>query len=244
MKKQLVSTVTVILLMISACRFVGDMENVRGSGTTAREERAVQNVRGVTLATLGDLTIELGDEEALVIEAEDNLLPHLETDVRGGTLTIRSEPGVNLMPREPVRYYLTVKSLESLSVTSSGNIVAPALTAGTFKVESSSSGDIQVAGLDAERVDVEISSSGDVAIDSGHVERQEVKIHSSGIYMADDVQCERATVELTSSGNANIWATDSIDASLSSSGELRYYGDAEVKQSTTSSGKVVSLGDR
>ena len=47
-------------LVIMACG-IGNARTVRGSGNVVEESRAVSGVTGVELATLGNLTIELGD---------------------------------------------------------------------------------------------------------------------------------------------------------------------------------------
>lgn len=241
MKQRVVCLMSVILLL-TACGV--NMAGVRGSGNVAREERQVHSVRAVTLATLGDLTIELGEAEALTIEAEDNLLPYLETEMPNGMLIIRNRPGANLQPTEPIHYYLTVKNLEKLSITSSGNITAPALQANTFTASVSSSGNLHLAGLDANQIRVRISSSGNVVIDGGQIGAQEITLNSSGQYEAGDVRSETAVADLTSNGDATIWVTDTLDASLSSSGNVNYYGSPAVTQSVSSSGKVVSLGNK
>jgi hypothetical protein len=242
MNKQLILLLLIAILALSAC--AGNMESVRGSGTVAREDRPVAGIRGVTLATLGDMTIELGKQESLTIEAEDNLLPYLETDVRGGILTIRSAAGKSLMPTKPVRYHLTVNNLEALETTSSGNIEAPAIQTNRFSASISSSGDLHLAGIAADRLEVEISSSGDLIIDTGAVTEQEINLSSSGDYEGSGVRCQTANVRLTSSGQATIWVTDSLDVNLSSSGNLNYYGRPEIDERTSSSGKVVSLGNK
>ena len=244
MNRKLSVGLLILVFVLSACSRPQEMEFVRGSGAIASEARAIEGVRGVTLATLGELIIELGEDEGLTIEAEENLLPYLETTVRGGMLTIGSREGVSLSPSETVTYYLTVTGLDSLAVSSSGNIEAPPLGGERFTVESSSSGDIHVQGVNAERLDVKIDSSGDIVVDGGQVGHEEIRIHSSGAFNADDVQCESANVEITSSGNARIWVRDSLDADLSSSGDLNYYGEPEVSQSTSSSGQLISMGGR
>ncbi|HEX6384545.1 MAG TPA: DUF2807 domain-containing protein, partial [Anaerolineae bacterium] len=88
MKKQVIFISVIAILALSACTI--NARDIRGSGTVVRDDRPVAGIRGVTLATLGDMTIELGDEESLVVEAEDNLLPYPETEVRSGILTIRN----------------------------------------------------------------------------------------------------------------------------------------------------------
>jgi hypothetical protein len=242
MNKRLILILLVTVLTLSACTL--NMESVRGSGTIASEDRAVEDIRGVALATLGDMTIELGEQESLTIEAEDNLLPYLETEVRGGILTIRNTAGKSLLPTKPVRYYLTVNSLETLETTSSGNIEAPAIQTDRFTATISSSGDLHLAGIVADRLEVEISSSGDLTIDTGEVAEQEITLSSSGDYEGSGVRCQTANARLTSSGQATIWVTDSLDGNLSSSGNLNYYGRPEINETTSSSGKVISLGNK
>jgi hypothetical protein len=231
-----------LLLFTGSCGFLGNL--VRGSGTLASEERQVQGIRAVDLTTEGDLTIELGDQEALRIEAEDNLLPYLETKVQGGTLMIGTRMNTELFPTQPIRYTLVVPSLEALSVSSSGNIDAPALAAAQFKIEASSSGDVHLAGLTADRLEVRISSSGNVAIDGGEVGEQTITVSSSGEYTAPDLLSQSADIRVTSSGHATVWVTGRLDANLSSSGNANYYGDPQVNIQTSSSGNAVSMGDK
>ena len=75
---------------------------VRGSGRVVEEERPIGGVDGVVLATLGNLTIVVGDEEELSIKAEENLLPHFETEVRNGTLFIKQRNNTKINPSKPV----------------------------------------------------------------------------------------------------------------------------------------------
>ena len=54
-----------------------DRMRVSGSGEVAREERPVEGIRRVNLATIGTLYIEVGDSEELHIEAAQRKLPEL-----------------------------------------------------------------------------------------------------------------------------------------------------------------------
>jgi hypothetical protein len=216
---------------------------VRGSGNLIKEERSLTGIQRVMLATLGDLTISLGDQEKLIIEAEDNLMPYLTSLVRGGKLEIASEPGSNLQPTQPIRFHLIVKDLDGLETASSGNISAPEMRANRFKITSSSSGNIDLAGLFADMLDVEMSSLGDVTIKAGEIPEQNVEIDSSGNYNAQNVVSQRATVRLNSNGNATVRISDSIQANLTSSGNLNYYGNPRLDIDSSSSGRAVKAGD-
>ena len=235
--------VTLVLLACSITIPQGLGQTVRGSGNVVEESRNVSGVTGVELATLGNLTIEVGDSESLRIEAEDNLMEHIETEVRGGKLRIGTQGNVRLNATRPVNYYLTVTGLDTIEISSSGDIQAPDLEAERFSITISSSGDLEIGLLNAGSLDVNISSSGNLDIAGGQVQTLNVNISSSGNYNAPDLESADAEVRLTSSGSATIWARDSLKANLSSSGDLRYRGNPTVDATTTSSGDVVQIGE-
>ena len=238
---------------------------VRGSGQVVEEVREVSDFTGVELATAGNLTIEVGERESLRIEAPADLMEFIETDVRDDTLVIDTRPavGLRLWPRRSVNYYLTVKELDEITLSSSGDVEAPDLQAGRFSVTASSSGRLDMGDLDADtlevritgsggvrmgelqadRIEVDIRSSGDLEIAGGQVEEQDVTITSSGSYRARDLESAEAQVRLTSSGSATIRVREHLKADLTSSGSLRYVGSPTLDVRTTSSGDVRQIGE-
>jgi hypothetical protein len=242
---------------------LGEQRSVRGSGRLEAQQRNVKDITGVELATLGKMTIKLGEQEELRIEAEDNLLDYLETETRGGTLRIKTRDGFTLRNRRPVNYYLTVKELDEISISSSGDVEAPDLATeqfsvsisssgdlemgdlkvDTLKVRISSSGDMTMGTLHADTIQVVITSSGDLDIAGGDIEEQDVTLTSSGKYRAKDLESDQAKVQLSSSGSATVQVHDYLDAQLSSSGNLYYIGNPTVKAATTSSGDVKQIND-
>jgi len=244
MKKLFRTIILFVPLVFTACMGFPSAAEIQGSGKSASEDRPVQGISGVELTTFGDLTIQLGDQETLRIEADDNLLSYIETPVRSGVLIIQTKSGTNLRPVKPVRYTLTLKSLHTVAVSSSGNIDVPAIQTGKLTTRISSSGNIHFASLQADSLDVSISSSGNLEIDAGQVAQQNITITSSGEYSAGNVRSQSADVRISSNGNATLWVTDSLNADLTSSGDVEYYGRPAITQSMTSSGKVVSLGDK
>ena len=190
------------------------------------------------LSTIGELEIHLGDKEELRIVTDDNLLQYFEAEQDGGTLRIGASRGFDLRPSRTVGFTLTVKELEFLGLSSSGNAHAPALAADRFEIRISSSGDVSVDGIDASSLNVRISSSGNVEIGEGVVDRQEIRISSSGDYRGESVRSSQVTIRLSSSGNARLWVEESLDAGLTSSGSVYYKGDPEVSDSHSSFGRV------
>ena len=114
-----------LICSILACTWsIPGIQSVIGSGKAGAEDRNVSNITGVDLGTSGTLDITIGTSESLRIEADDNLLQYIQTDVSGGTLVIKTRPGVvTMQPVRPIKYHLTVTRLNSLGISSSGDII-------------------------------------------------------------------------------------------------------------------------
>jgi hypothetical protein len=235
----LVTLLVVLALSVQGC----DIKVVRGSGKMVEEEREVSGFDSISLSGMGNVYVELGDEESLTIEAEDNLLKHLKSDVKGRTLEIGTKSGVNLRPQEEINFYLTVKEVNALEISGSGDIRLPDWLAGSFTIDISGSGDVRLDSLNANWLDVKISGSGRVDIDGGQVEKQDVEINGSGDYRARDLESSRATVRVSGSGEATLWAIDELEVNISGSGDVFYAGDPHLDDDVSGSGDVERISD-
>lgn len=254
---------SVFIMGCVECTINAGETRVVGSGRVVEEERPISGVNGVHLATFGDLSIKIGDRETFVIQAEDNLTDLIRTEVDRGILEIGTRKHVCLKPKKKVRYYLTLKDLDTIIISSSGDILAPFVETEEFDIRISSSGDLVMKGIEAEDVyvrlsssgdadigsivagdlDVGISSSGDLTLDDGEVRFQNIRISSSGDYNASDVWSENAHVSLSSSGDAYIRVNGKLNVSLSSSGSVYYSGNAVTTVNASSSGRLRRVGD-
>ena len=80
---------------------------VNGSGHVETETRQVSGFTGIDLAGSGEVTIEQGDAESLTIEADDNVLPELTSEVSDSVLTLGTKPGTTVRTLNPIRYRVT-----------------------------------------------------------------------------------------------------------------------------------------
>jgi hypothetical protein len=235
----LVTVLVVLVLVGQGC----DIKVIRGSGAVIEEEREVSDFDSIQMTGLGNVYVELGDEETLTIEAEDNLLKYLKSKVKGRALEIGTKDNVNLHPQEPINFFLTVKELDSIEISGSGDVRLPDWRAGSFSIVVSGSGDVRIDSLSANWLDVEISGSGHVDVSDGQVEKQNIEISGSGDYRARDLECSRAEVHVSGSGEATLWALDELELDISGSGDVYYVGDPHIEKEVSGSGDIERLED-
>ena len=232
---------SVVGLSVSGC--VG-IRTLRGSGRLAMEQREVSGVTGVELATLGKLTVRLGDSEELRMEGDDNLLPAIQTSMSGGMLTIKGRRWITLLPREPLSFDLTVKTLDAVVLSALGSIELPAdLKTAQLSATITGGGKVTLQTVEADRLQVSISGLGDLLVNGGQVGEQSVVISGGGNYQAQQLQSDRADIQLSGLGLATIRVREYLKVAISGGGLVTYIGSPTVEQSITGIGRLERIED-
>lgn len=247
MKFRLQSTIALVALAMIACNInVGPLTVTRGSGNVISESRTVSDFSAVTFAGIGDMTVIQGETESLVIEAEDNILPLIEVEVRDGTLHIgiqASDWRDTVLPTRPIRYTLTIDDLDRLALSGLGNIRFDRLQAEDFTLVISGAGNVSLGGLEAASVTVQMSGAGNADL-SGRVNAQVVTITGAGNYQAGDLESRETVITTSGLGNAILWVHDSLNVTITGAGSVDYYGSPQLTERITGLGRVNPQGDK
>lgn len=247
MKRNVFLTLTLILaaaLLLAACNETRDPNKLYGSGVLASETRQLGSFSGVEMNLSGNVTIVQGDKEAIVIEAEDNILPFITTTIKNGRLVIDIS-AISFSTYKPMKFAITVNRLDTIVLNSSADIDLQALKGSSIYLRVNGSGDIVAGDVQADdRLTVEIYGSGDVTLGNGAAPNQTVEIFGSGNLDAGKVAGRQATIKVNGSGDTTLWVTDDLDVSILGSGDVSYYGTPAVKSEKLGSGKVIPLGNK
>lgn len=216
-----------LLASVSACAV--------GSGEIVTETRAVEGFDEIDLRGTGEVRITVDGTESLTIDAEDNIIGSLTSEIRGGTLVL----GVDrpIAPNEDIVYTVSMASLEGIEISGSGAITVSEFRTDDFSVDVSGSGSADVADVVAESVFVQISGSGSVTI-SGDADELELSISGSGAFDGDRLGATTANVDISGSGSASVDVSEILDVDVSGSGSVEYLGNPTVSVDSSGSGSV------
>jgi hypothetical protein len=238
----IIITLIGVLLFSMACTITLpdniSLQQVRGSGNVVEESRTVSGFDTVILKGIGNIYIEQGTSEGLRIEAEDNLIEHMEIEVVGDRLEIGFDNVINLRPTEPINFYVTMIDVESIQLLGSGNINAGPITTDELRLVLAGSGNITAEDLDVDIVRAELPGSGDITL-SGSAPRQEIRLLGSGDYEGRNLASEEADISIAGSGNVTVDASEQLDITIAGSGTVRYIGDPQIDQNILGSGRIV-----
>lgn len=212
-----------------------------GSGNVKSETRTVSGFHAVELSGSGNVTITQGDTEGLTVEAEDNILPLVRSEVDGkGVLHLGFKSGESVQMTKPLLFKLSAKALDNLVVAGSGTIRAKSLATtdkGPLSIVLPGSGDVTVDKLTAGALKLTLAGSGDVTL-GGEATSQDVTLAGSGDYDAGSLKTSAATVKVNGSGEAEVYATETLTAEVNGSGDVTYHGQPKVQKTVHGSGSV------
>lgn len=238
-----------IVFMVSLACTLSTPENfikdgIKGSGVIVTQTHPVSGFQRVVFSGVGEFLVTQGQEEALEIEGDDNILALIETKVENQVLYVGLKPGVvNIQASQTVKYRLTVKDLIGLQVAGAGNIEVMELFTGDLDLQINGAGNIKMKSIEAVGLDVLISGAGDCSMESGKADRLKLTISGAGSFHAFNVLFGSADITISGIGSARVWVSELMDVRLSGTGSVEYYGYPRVTQLVTGLGTVKSLGD-
>ena len=205
----------VTAVAVAACDDDGDAAATRGSGNVVTETREVSGFDEIAVLGSGEVIVDVTGTESLTIEADDNILPLLETEVSNGRLELSVES--NIDPTVGPKYTITAAELKGVSIAGSGDVTATGVGVDIFEVDIAGSGDVSPTG-----------TAGDLS----------VSIAGSGNYQGEDLVATTGSVDIGGSGRAVVNVTDELDVDIGGSGDVEYIGSPTLTQSISGSGDV------
>ncbi len=238
--KRIFLLLTVILLVFSACRWMG-YKRIKGNGNLSKEDRHITRAEKIKLAGSYDVEITQGPETSVKVEADDNLLPYIITSQEDGYLVVKSKEHINLSSENPIKITITTNKLEQITLAGSGNIIGTNKFSGGDKLvlKIAGSGDIKME-VNTPKIEGDIAGSGSITL-KGETRDQTIRISGVGDYIANELKSENATIKIAGSGNVKVYTDVSLDINIAGVGSVFYKGAATVKQHVAGSGEVKKI---
>lgn len=221
-----------ILVTASACTAIV------GSGNSATESRDISDFSAVELNGIGTLNITQGNDYAVQVTADDNILPVLTTELDGEVLRIGVEDNTTITPRTDVIFDVTMPRVERIRLSGAGGIVVTGIEQDAMEISLSGAGSMTVTDVTVDDLTLTLSGAGDMRA-TGQADTQNITVSGAGGFNGSELQGNDVTVTVSGVGNANVYASESLSATVSGVGNITYYGEpTEVNSNSTGIGSI------
>ena len=182
----------------------------------ATESRNVSEFKGINVGGVFQVEVTAGKDYGVVVEADDNLLQYVKTEVSGGVL--KSSSTERLKSSTPMRIRVSAPDIESIGASGACKISVADVKSSELRVDTSGASKVNLAG---ETSSVTIDVSGASNID------------------AANLKAENATVKASGASKVEVFVTGKLTSGASGASKISYSGNpTSVTKDTSGAGKV------
>jgi len=213
MKKLAIALTLVLssLFMLSAC-----IHGVRGSGVRKTEQRDLPAFTSIDTSGAFEVEVVCQKPASFEIEADDNIVPLVQTEVRGGVLHVYTTK--SYASSGGIKLRISVPDLVSIKSTGAGKFNVSGVKNDNFEIQSTGAATVVASG---QSKSLRISSTGAGKID------------------AHDLRASDADVRVTGAAGVDVYATDELDVNVSGAGRVTYSGNPKVNKKVSGAGQVI-----
>ncbi|MEO1412184.1 MAG: head GIN domain-containing protein [Bacteroidota bacterium] len=213
-------------------------DRIRGNGNPTSEDRAVSGFDAILVKDGLDVYLHQSNEEKVTVEADDNLIGSIRTEVVGNKLVIHSDKYYT--DYKTLRIDVWFKDLESIT-TSGGSDLAAEGTLRLDELTLSSSGGSDIE-LDVETGTLHCKSSGGSDIElTGTTKELHVQASGGSDIDADQLRSEYCWVKTSGGADASVHASQEVKVSASGSSDVDVRGGARVVSQSVSGSSDVNF---
>ncbi len=206
-----------ILLFIFIFSGCNSKPTIKGDGITKTAERKVGYISSIEVNGNFIISISCGKNNSLKIEAEDNILPIIETQIDDEKLSIFTKEEITAL--KDIKINITLHTLK--------------------EIDSDGNSKITVKDLHTDELDVSANNEAIIELE-GKVKELNITIDDEAKVLAKSVIAKFATVSIYGEGIAEVNASRYLDASVKGKGIINYWGDPEEISIKASDGGEVN----
>ena len=196
--------------------FSFNFKGVKGSGNLASDVRGLSGFKAIDVGGVFQVEITAQKDFSVEVEADDNLLPFIKTEVRNGVLNIETER--KLSPANPIRIRIAAPDITNLEISGVANVTVNDLKNSEFKLDASGASKIKISG---ETAKLNVDVSGATKIDAENLKAVDADVKASG--------ASRVTVNVTGD----------LLSDASGASKILYTGNpANIEKSTRGASRV------
>jgi hypothetical protein len=189
---------------------------VQGSGNIVNEKRNLGDFNAIEVGGVFEVEVVAQKEFSVEVEADDNLLQFIKTEVNGDTLEIKTTKRIS--PKNTIHVRISAPNIENLQVSGVSKVSLANLKNDSLKVDASGASKIKV---DGETGNLEVELSGASRLD------------------AENLKSENANVDGSGASSASVNVSGDLKADLSGASKVTYSGNPRNLEKSTSGASCV-----
>lgn len=260
--------ITFILLFLSAIG--AKAEVITGNGIIEEKTVALDKFEQLSCNVYAEITINKGEEQNVHLKGDSNILDYIIFESEGLATTITSPQNI-MLNDYTLEISITVENLKAYTNNAAGETFIKGAFGNyeEMSIEANGSSNINITG-DLEgnsKLNLFVNGSGDILLNGSINNTNELNITTQG---SGDIDCQQSSNNIstavyrtsgsggigaclikandvecscTGSGSMDLYAANTLNATLHAVGSVYYYGSPTIESNITSIGELVAGDD-
>ncbi len=208
---------------------------VRGNGDVEKETRNINSFDAIDISSAFEVELTQSGSESLVIEADENILEHIYTEVVGGTLKIYTKG--NIRNINTMKAYISFKMIEELELSGACEVKGMnKMKFNDFVIDASGACEVNL-NLTARKMSLDLSGATEIYL-VGFADEFIIDISGASEIKALDFEVKNCEVDASGASSIKIFATENIEIEASGATTVRYKGKPSVDIDTSGASSV------
>lgn len=202
------------------------------------QEKITKNVGDFTSVKVFDkISVQLVEGTETKVELSGERSNEVELVNKNGELKIRM-PFKGLLKGEEVTAIVYFQKIDNVEASEGAYVSSPAIFNGIdFNLNAKEGSEIKL-NLDVKRVTMRASSGALIRV-TGKAQNQDIVVSGGGIVKASSLEGEQTVVAVNAGGEADVTATQLVDAKTRAGGTITVYGNPrQINQKTIAGGTI------
>jgi hypothetical protein len=240
MKTQFLTRITsgsiaIILLLIFSTSCTDLIDGVSGNGNVATETREVADFSKISAGGAFEIFLEQGNTEALTIDADENLLPLINTNVSNGVLEIASQRPIR--NASTLNVFITIKDISAIDVSGACSVISKnTLDLEDLVLEGSGATFVDLV-LNSRSFSADLSGANEVRV-SGETDIFSLELSGASKIRAFDFVAREVKIQASGAADAHVHATEYLNAEVSGAASISYMGNPSIDQRISGAGSI------
>jgi hypothetical protein len=196
----------------------------------------------INLSGIGDLYIKQSAEESFTVEAEDTILPLIKVYVKDKVLFLDLKDASS-HTQANIKYYLTIKDLQSIDSFSSSTIyLSEGFNGDTLNISLNSLGEANIK-VNVKTLNVKIEGGGKLQA-RGVANELGLIIKGAGEFDGSQLQGKTGVLTIDGTSLAKTDVSDSLSITATGDAKIMYCGSPVITRQISGKGTVTALDDK
>ncbi|MBC5994170.1 head GIN domain-containing protein [Pontibacter cellulosilyticus] len=239
MKMQKFYTTSLSLVMVLMLVTMPLMaQQLKGNGNIQTQDRNVSGFTGIDVSGGFYVEITQGSNESLKLEADENLLSNIKTEVRNGVLHIYNDK--SLSNSKGMKAYITVKELNKVDISGGVKVVGNStFKTNTMKLDMSGGSKVVLA-IEAKELRADMSGASKVEL-KGKADNLVMEMSGASSVDAADFQAKDVKIGASGASKVKVHADKTLHIDASGASSVYYKGSPSITSETSAAARISRL---